>query len=202
MHTAQAWTNAPCRTRFLPLRLIPQRLTVVGVTDHRLGASRPTGFHLGVPLLPGRPWGEVEPPPLHQNCPTVRSNRIDSARLRLPEETSTIRAWSRQPVSPRMGTAPASVAAADISATLPEVCLPNSLVTPDQREVCPLSRRVMLPCGATPIRPITGRHSLSLSSFTRCPVGLPCGSLSLDPIGYGEGGDNRLTTFRRCTRVE
>ena len=32
---------------------------------------------------------------------------------------------------------------------------------------------------ATPIRPITGRHSLAPPSFTRSPFGLPCGSLSL-----------------------
>jgi hypothetical protein len=52
---------------------------------------------------------------------------------------------------------------------------------------------------ATPIRPITERHSLSPSSFTRCPIGSPCGSLSLDPLGLRGREDNRLTTFRRCT---
>jgi hypothetical protein len=31
----------------------------------------------------------------------------------------------------------------------------------------------------TPIRPITGRHSLAPSSCTRSPIGSPCGSLSL-----------------------
>jgi hypothetical protein len=45
-------------------------------------------------------------------------------------------------------------------------------------EVCPLSRGVILPDSATPIRPITGRLSLSPSSFTRTPIGSPCGSLS------------------------
>src|SRR5262249_47210411 len=29
---------------------------------------------------------------------------------------------------------------------------------------------------ATPIRPVTDRHSLPPSSFTRCPIGSPCGS--------------------------
>jgi hypothetical protein len=55
-----------------------------------------------------------------------------------------------------------------------------------QREVCPLSRWGDV---ATPIRPITGRHSLSPSSFTRCPIGSPCGSLSPRPpwfTGQGE----------------
>src|SRR5262245_8534667 len=33
--------------------------------------------------------------------------------------------------------------------------------------------------GATPLRPATGRPSLPPSSFTRSPIGLPCGSLSL-----------------------
>jgi hypothetical protein len=67
-----------------------------------------------------------------------------------------------------------------------------------QREVCRLS-----PWGdvATPIRPITGWHSLAPSSFTCCPVGAPCGLLSLDPLGIWGREDNRLTTFRRCTRV-
>ena len=42
------------------------------------------------------------------------------------------------------------------------------------REVGPLSRGVMSP-RSTPIRPITGRPSLPPSSFTRRPVGSPCG---------------------------
>jgi hypothetical protein len=43
-----------------------------------------------------------------------------------------------------------------------------------QREVSPLSRGVTF----SPVRPVTGRHSLSPSSFTRRPIGSPCGSLS------------------------
>jgi hypothetical protein len=70
---------------------------------------------------------------------------------------------------------------------------------PDQREVCPLSRWGDV---ATPIRPITDRHSLPPSSFTCCPVGAPCGLLSLNPLGLRGREDNRLTTFRRCTRVD
>jgi hypothetical protein len=56
----------------------------------------------------------------------------------------------------------------------------NSLVTRDQVEVCPLSRGVMLPVwiGATPIRLVTRRPSLSPPSFTHSPIDLPCGSLS------------------------
>jgi len=42
-------------------------------------------------------------------------------------------------------------------------------------EVCSLSRGVMLPCGSTPIRPITGRHSLFPHSFTRTTNSIPCG---------------------------
>jgi len=138
-------------------------------------------------------------PPKQTNCTTGWPNRTDSGRCRLPEETFTIRAWSRQTLSPGLGAAPASVAAADISASLPEVCLPGSLVMPDQREVCPLARQGDV---ATPIRPITERHSLSPSSFTRCPVGSLCRSLSLDPLGLRGREDNRLTTFRRCPRVD
>ena len=36
-----------------------------------------------------------------------------------------------------------------------------------------------LAIGSTPIRPITGRHSLPPSSFTRSPIDSPCGSSSL-----------------------
>src|SRR5262245_35031376 len=43
------------------------------------------------------------------------------------------------------GAAPASVAAADISACLPESVGQGSLVTEDPREVCPLARGVMSP---------------------------------------------------------
>jgi hypothetical protein len=39
-----------------------------------------------------------------------------------------------------------------------------------------------------PIRAITARHSLSPSSFTCCPIGLPCDSRSLNPLAYGQGG--------------
>ena len=53
------------------------------------------------------------------------------------------------------------------------------LVTQDQVEVCPLSRGVMSPKGATPIQPITGWPLLSPPSFAHSPIGSPCGSLSL-----------------------
>src|SRR5271157_1089449 len=66
----------------------------------------------------------------------------------------------------------------------PRACLPvsvgqGSLVTEDQREVCPLSGRVISPGGSTLIRSITDRHSLSPSSFTRRPIGFSYESLSL-----------------------
>ncbi len=48
----------------------------------------------------------------------------------------------------------------------------------DQMEVCPLSRGVMLPYGATPINPITGLPSLFPSSLSRRSLGLPYGRLS------------------------
>src|SRR5712692_9923777 len=49
------------------------------------------------------------------------------------------------------GAAPASVAAADISALLPKSVGQGSLVTKDQREVCPVSRGVMLPWRTQPL---------------------------------------------------
>ena len=79
----------------------------------------------------------------------------------------------------RSGAAPAGISAADISACLPESVGRGSLVTEDQREVCPLSGGVMSPGGSTPIRSITDRRSLPPSSFTRRPIGSSCESLSL-----------------------
>ena len=76
------------------------------------------------------------------------------------------------------------------SALPPVVGWPNSLVMRDPMEVCPLSRGVMSLRRATPIRPITGRPSLSPSSSTRRPIGAPCGCLP-------EREDDGLTTFHR-----
>ena len=91
--------------------------------------------------------------------------------------TFTIRAWSLRTVI-RWESAPASVTTAVIC-LLSSGGWPNSLVMQDQMDVCPLSRGVILPVGATPIHPITGWRSLLPSSHARTPVGLPYGSLSL-----------------------
>jgi len=61
-------------------------------------------------------------------------------------------------------------------------------------EVCLLSHRMMLPCASIPIRPITDRPSLSPRSFTRSPIGLPRGWLSISFLdeelrGIGIGRD-------------
>ena len=56
----------------------------------------------------------------------------------------------------------------------------------DQREVGSLSRRTT----RLRIRPITGRHSLAPSSFTRIAIVEPCGLSTLDGERYG------LTVFR------
>jgi len=45
----------------------------------------------------------------------------------------------------------------------------------DHAEVCPLSRGMMLPCGAIPVRPITGWHSLFPHSVARTANSLPHG---------------------------
>src|SRR3954447_4853550 len=79
----------------------------------------------------------------------------------------------------RSGAAPAGISAADISACLPLSVGRGSLVTEDQREVCPLSGRVISPGGSTLIWSVTDQPSLSPSSFTRRPVGSSCESLSL-----------------------
>ena len=107
---------------------------------------------------------------------------------------AAIRARSRQAVhqtfqsGARPGAAPASIAAADISACLPQSVGQGSLVTEDPREVSPLSRRgdVVLHRQAgrqlllgrplfvedsPSIRPITGRPWLPPSSLPRCLIG-------------------------------
>src|SRR3954454_13959202 len=76
------------------------------------------------------------------------------------------------------GAAPAGCSPADISATLPGVSWPGSLVKGDHGEVSTLSGGVMLPRGSTPIEPITGRHWLFPRSFTRRPMGNSCEPLS------------------------
>ena len=71
---------------------------------------------------------------------------------------------------------------------------PSFLVLQDQREVCSLAGGVMLPCGATPLRPITERPSLPPSSSTRYRISAPC------EVPTQRDG-NGLTTFRRCPRM-
>src|SRR5271163_3433601 len=98
------------------------------------------------------------------------------------------------------GAAPASVAAADMSACLPESVGRGSLVTEDLREVSTLAGGVRSPGSATPIWPITGRLSLVPSSLTRNPVGWPCGSLSR-PVKTGRLGRLRayhVPSLPRC----
>jgi hypothetical protein len=76
------------------------------------------------------------------------------------------------------GAAPTGIATCDRSALLPESVGQGSLVTEDPREVGSLSGGAMSPDGSAPIRPVSGRHSLPPSSFTRRPVGSSCESLS------------------------
>src|SRR6516162_6574965 len=78
----------------------------------------------------------------------------------------------------RSGAAPAGISAADISACLPLSVGRGSLVTEDQREVCPLSGRVISPDGSTLIWSVTDQPSLSPSSSTRRPIGFSYKSLS------------------------
>src|SRR6266481_5471543 len=56
--------------------------------------------------------------------------------------------------------------------------LRRSCARSDQREVCPLARGVIFPCGATPICPITEQRSLLPSSFADRAIGRFCNPLS------------------------
>jgi hypothetical protein len=58
--------------------------------------------------------------------------------------------------------------------------LQGRIVKSHLAEVCPLSRRSDV---ETPIRPVTGRHSLFLRSHTRTSFGFPCGRLTCPKAG-------------------
>jgi len=87
------------------------------------------------------------------------------------------------------------------SRRMASICFPSfasssrSLVTKDQPEVCALSGRGISACAA-PVRPVTGRHSLSPASFTRPVIGLPCGRLC-HRSGGGTGLPCSVSSTRR-----
>src|SRR5262249_14523374 len=112
-----------------------------------------------------------------QALPTPLAERGAATSNTDCDTTFTIRAWSPRTVI-RRESAPVSVSTAVIC-LLSSGGWPNSLVMPDQMDVGPLSRWVMLPVGATPIHPITGWPLLLPSSHARTPIGLPYGSLPL-----------------------
>src|SRR5437870_6928437 len=123
----------------------------------------------------------------------------------------TIRAWSRRTLRQTFcqlmacqpeatsGAAPASVAAADISACLPESVGQDSLVTKDQREVCRLSPWGDLAAEAQPLSaPLQNGIRLlppPLPAAPKAPLAVRFPGLS--PVQ----GDDGLTTFRRCHSV-
>src|SRR5262245_1486280 len=97
------------------------------------------------------------------------------------------------------GAAPASVAAADISASPLEVGWPGSLVRKDHGEVSPLWREGMSPVGGSPsIPPVTGGPLLAPRSYPRCLVGPSCERLSLTCLVYQAG---KATGLPRCADV-
>src|SRR5271157_2188677 len=96
----------------------------------------------------------------------------------------------------RSGAAPAGISAADMSACLPVSVGQGSLVTEDQREVCPLSGRVISPGGSKPLSARLYGPAFAFSLLLYPPpyrlllrVAFPCGE------------DDGLTTFRRCAQV-
>jgi hypothetical protein len=175
LHTAQAWANAPRRTRFLPRRPEPQRLAVIGATRRRLGASVPTRFHLGVPLLPGRPWREFETPTTPElyhgaaaspgrGPPPLAGRDLHDTRLEQTNHVTTVEGRTSKRCRRR------------------HFCVaPSSLLARFSRDARPEGSQPAFAWGhvTTPIRTITERPSLAPSSSTRRPIGLPCGSLSL-----------------------
>src|SRR5260370_23143882 len=97
------------------------------------------------------------------------------------------------------GAAPASVAAADISACLPESVGRGSLVTKDQREVCRFSPRGDVAAEAQPLSaPLQSGVRLLLPPLPAVPSASLASSFPDRPCHWGNDG---LTTFRCCHRV-
>lgn len=82
----------------------------------------------------------------------------------------------------------------DLSSPLRGVDYGVCLATGHHAEVCVLSDGAIV---SAPIRPVTGRPSLSPHSSTRYAIESPCGHSSPDPVGQRVG----LTTFRMSDTV-
>src|SRR5258707_1083441 len=63
MHTAQAWTNAPCRTRVLSRRLPPPCTAATGTTRSRLPDKRSDPVSPGCDVTSRSAVGGVRDPP-------------------------------------------------------------------------------------------------------------------------------------------
>ena len=139
-------------------------------TESRFGCDL-----LSFALIPGRivggPFSDLEPTDRMPDLPPVDG----------------------MPVGRTFGSRTSGISAADISACLPESVDQGSLVRRHQREVRPLSRRVISSEGSTLIRPIPGRHSLPPSSSARHPIS------NLLAEGLPREEDDGLTTFHGCT---
>src|SRR5829696_8217561 len=100
------------------------------------------------------------------------------------------------------GAAPASVAACVISASPLEAGWPGSLVREDHREVSPLARGGLSSVGGLTSYP--PRCGAAFACSRILPV-LPCRPLLREAfphlVGVRGREDNRVATFRRCTRV-
>ena len=151
-----------------------------------------------VPCLPGK--GAVLPPlpPLRTGRETFASSGSSLANARGSGRAQALYGFdftilTRSQRLLAQGKPHQQKLALPSSALLPEVGLPRVRVTRDPSEVCPLSRRVMLPQmrSATRISAVTAKPSLSPTSFTRLPISLPYGRLP-----SGEEADG-LTMFQR-----
>src|ERR1700761_8914449 len=89
-----------------------------------------------------------------------------------------------------LGAAPASIAAADISACLPESVSRGSLVTEHPREVSPLSRRGDVVRGRTHL--LSGRLPTGLRFLPHPSSAVSSAFLA---VGLPSRGDNGVTSF-------
>ena len=146
------------------------------------------------------------PPPLrtaracsHACSSSIGQRTAESTRcpaLALPATCTLLR--ESQHTEPLEAAPARALRSADFAALLPQVGLPTVHVRQHQREVCTFSGRVMLPVGATLIRPITGRLSLAPSSFTRRLLGWPYGWLSPQVVLRGRRRAYHVPSLSRC----
>ena len=130
----------------------------------------------------------------------------------LTKTTCTLLLWGQHPTRAANARSVVRSCTSKPLRTADFSALPLKWLTKGPRTPTPEGSQPGFPWGhTTPIRPITGRHSLAPSSFTRSPISWPCGSLtlagrlrayhvpSLSPCGLGRAFSPVVRHLRRET---